>query len=116
MTPSDWELFYGKGARRPDQPPPTGTQPPATPSMSFTDAFRLKSQYGPDAILPPDMRAFALEELRRRAEEEERPHREALARADEARAAIRAHGGDILLANRREGGLRVTVVLPHSQG
>jgi signal transduction histidine kinase len=31
-----------------------------------------------------------------------------------ARAAIRAHGGDILLANRPEGGLRVTVVLPHS--
>ena len=90
MAPSDWELFYGKGARRPDQPPPSGPQLPATPSMSFTDAFRLKSQYGPDAILPPDMGAFPLEELRRRAEEEERPHREALARADEARRAEKA--------------------------
>ena len=29
-----------------------------------------------------------------------------------ARAALRAHGGDVLLANRREGGLRATVRLP----
>jgi signal transduction histidine kinase len=29
-----------------------------------------------------------------------------------ARSAVRAHGGDIALANRAEGGLRVTVILP----
>ncbi|WP_414532662.1 sensor histidine kinase [Magnetospirillum fulvum] len=31
-----------------------------------------------------------------------------------ARAAIRAHGGDITLANRPEGGLRVTLTLPQA--
>ncbi len=63
MAPSDWELFFGKGARRPDQasPRPTG------PSMSFTDALGLKEQYGPNAILPPDMQAYTLEDLRTKA-------------------------------------------------
>ncbi|HTH18048.1 MAG TPA: ATP-binding protein [Magnetospirillum sp.] len=33
-----------------------------------------------------------------------------------ARAAVRAHGGDIVLANRPEGGLRVQVALPRPRG
>ena len=33
-----------------------------------------------------------------------------------ARAAIRAHGGDIVLSNRDEGGLRVRVTLPRQSG
>lgn len=85
MAPSDWELFYGKGAKRPDQgfsqaPQQQAHQQPATPSMSFTDALTLKDQYGPNAILPPDMQSYTLEELRRKAEEEKRPVLEARAR------------------------------------
>ena len=33
-----------------------------------------------------------------------------------ARSIIRSHGGEILLENRREGGLRVRVLLPHQSG
>ena len=33
-----------------------------------------------------------------------------------ARAILRAHGGDVVLSNRAEGGLRVTVHLPLVQG
>ena len=58
MAPSDWELFHGKGAKRPDQGFPQAPQQQAGPSMSFTDALTLKDQYGPNAILPPDMQAF----------------------------------------------------------
>lgn len=48
--------------------------------MSFVDALRLKEQYGPNAILPPDMRAYTPEELSLKAEEEQRPFLEAQAR------------------------------------
>jgi len=33
-----------------------------------------------------------------------------------ARGIVRGHGGDIVLANRAEGGLRVTVALPGAGG
>ncbi|MDP1749007.1 MAG: hypothetical protein Q8L22_06090 [Reyranella sp.] len=80
MAPSDWELFYGKGAKRPDQGFSQAPQQQAGPSMSFTDALTLKDQYGPNAILPPDMQSYTLEDLRLKAEEEKRPFVEAQAR------------------------------------
>lgn len=81
MAPSDWELFFGKGARRPDQAPPQ----PSGPSMSFTDALTTKEQYGPNAILPPDMQRYTLAELRAKAAEEQRPYVEARAREASAK-------------------------------
>jgi signal transduction histidine kinase len=33
-----------------------------------------------------------------------------------ARTVFRAHGGDVVLSNRPEGGLRATVTLPHTAG
>lgn len=90
MAPSDWELFFGKGAKRPDQGFSQGPQQQAGPSMSFTDAFALKDQYGPNAILPPDMQAYTLEDLRRKAEEEKRPFVEAQARETAAKRVAQA--------------------------
>ncbi len=91
MAPSDWELFYGKGAKRPDNGSPQPShQQPATPSMSFVDAYTMKKNYGPNAILPPDLRAYTLEDLRLKAEEEQRPFVEAQAREAGAKRVERA--------------------------
>ena len=60
MAPSDWELFYGKGAKPPQNPSQPLHQPPSRHhegerSMSFVEAYTMKKSYGPNAILPPDL-------------------------------------------------------------
>jgi hypothetical protein len=52
------------------------TPVPASPSMSFGEALFYKQHYGSDAVLPPDMEAFSMLELKQHADAEQRPARE----------------------------------------
>ncbi|MBX9947241.1 MAG: helix-turn-helix domain-containing protein [Reyranella sp.] len=116
MAPSDREIFFGQGARRPPYPSQPFPQPPAGQSMSFTEAYALKKSYRQNAVLPPDMSGYTLEDLRVKAEEETRPEREAKERAESARrlesaatAVQRALSGGAAEGPRKRVGWRLRV-------